>query len=385
MIANPLWKLTKIGTCCFLTVAFFRLITVDVGLAEKGRFAYFFDQSGNFLKIKVSNNKVIAHGRLREIDGLGKLLPSDVRDGVLVNALRYDPHLDRIYLVIQKTRWVTHQGKARFQIFVLELPTFRLVATFPQEPFDFVPRFLITPDGSKLLLSYSESRDEVPKKHVFILETYDTRSFQLLSRKSREVLEEKLGHRTTADYIKAAQGLYFSENAHFGPDGETIYDEGYQIIGDQAIKQVPPILPPEIEKFSAQHPCWPHSCFLLRWIDERRRRILLWELVYQERTRPIYDGSTGRSWEERYRVPYATGRFALYDALARPRLSEFQIKALEGENPRLISFTPDGRVMYWAKGNKELYAVTLTPNPRPVRIEIHGLRAHDAWCIFADR
>jgi hypothetical protein len=357
-----------------------------VSLAEQARFAYFFDASGAFWKVEAYSNQVIAHGKLQELDELKKLMPPEVRDGVLVNGLQYDPNLHRVYLVIQKKIWwVTQQETELFQIFVLELPTFRLVTTFPQKPLDFVPRFLITPDGEKLLMSRGSVKGEASKTHIFTLETYDARSFKLLSKKSREVPEEELGNKTVGDYIKAAQGAYFSENARFGPDGETIYDEGYQIVGDRVVNQVQRPLPAEVERFNTAHPCVSGSCFLLQRVDEEGGRMLFWERAYQERVRPIYDGSTGKSWEEQYRVLYATGRFALYDALASPKLREFKFKELEGDDPKVIGFTPDGQVMYWAKGTKELYAVNLTGDPKPVRIEVFGLYAQSAWCVFADR
>jgi hypothetical protein len=82
---------------------------------------------------------------------------------------------------------------------------------------------------------------------------------------------------------------------------------------------------------------------------------------------------------------YATGQFALYDTLVRPKVREFYLKELVGDYPRIFGIWPNGRGFFFAKGAEELYAVKVDDDIKPIRLELHGLQPRLSECIFADR
>jgi hypothetical protein len=350
---------------------------VPISAQEEAGYAYFFDFAGKFIKVELATNRVVAHGALMEVEGLKGVLPT-WRGECNTCRVRYDPNLNRLYILASVDGQHSYETMT-LRVLAVELPRFKLVGKVDiskAKPGEV--GMLVTPDGNRLLVGY-----EAPSQGenwVFVRETYDTRSFKRMDSKRQAV------PRDPYDPIAVAKAR-FSDKAYFAPDGETIYDEEYAIKGELVAPRPKRSLPAEVERFVKENPNF--SRYSPIWLDESGRRILVWEMEYRERIRKHFDGSTGKTTEEKYSTEYATGRFAIYDALAGKKLRELRIKELEGDTPKLISITPDGRLMYFSKWVDEqygeLYAVDLMKEVPPVQLQLFGLDSYHAQCFFADR
>jgi hypothetical protein len=340
-------------------------------------------EDGRFIKIEVATNRVVTRGSLLEVKEARALFPESFREtGIGVHC--YDRNTGRLYVTAPQNAflsWDKHgRGTVRYRVVIFELPTFRLMGNIElTEPVYIGPNILLTPDGDRLLVSYEVVSDD-DKHWVFVKEEFNTKSLERIESKREAV------SRTPYNPIAVAKAR-FSDKAYFAPDGETIYDEEYAIKGELVTLRPKRQLPAKVEQFVKEHPnFFRHGPM---WLDESGRRILLWEMDYRERVRKHFDGSTGKTTEEKYTIEYATGRFAIYDALAEKRLREWRVQELEGDTPKLISIAPDGRLMYFSKWVDEqygeLYAVDLTKEAPPVRLPLFGLDAYHVQCFFADR
>jgi hypothetical protein len=306
---------------------------------------------------------VVAHGSLLDVKEARQLFPEGFRE-TSISVCCYDRNTGRLYVIAPEGAFLSWdkygRGTIRTRVVVFELPTLRLIGSVAlAEPVYQGPNLLLTPDSQRLLVSYEVVPDE-GKHWVFMKEVFDTKGLERVVLKREQVAREPFDPQALA---KAR----FSEKARFAADGKTILDEEYEIVNGQVRHREWPPASEELLVYLKEHPK-----FHLERLDEAGRRILMWELICEE------------NFAGRYRTRYATGRFALYDALAVKKLREFSVKELEGDYPKIVAISPNSQMMYFAVGNDRLYAVKLT-DMTPVGITLSGLSAQDVQCVFADR
>jgi len=365
------------NTFCWLIVAIL-VMCPSVFQSQSGdwRYAYFFSGRGEFAKVEVATNRVVARGSLLEVKEAHHLFPEFFREtGIGVDC--YDRNTGRLYVVGPEEAFLSRdqdgRGTVRYRVIIFELSTLRLIGHVRlAEPVYIGPNLLLTPDGSRLLISYEVVSDD-DKHWVFVKEVFDTKSLERVELKRERVAREPYDPEALAK-------AHFSAKARFAADGKTIIDEAppkavgrvlmegeYEIADGKVQARLLPPWPDEVGKYLKEHPGFqPHR------LDEAGRRYLLWELKQNQ------------DFAGKYRHRYSTGRFALYDGLAAKKVREFSVKELEGDFPNIVAISPDGDVMYFAVGNDKLYAVNFR-DMTPVRIELSGMSALHVQCLFADR
>ncbi|RMD63664.1 hypothetical protein D6833_05385 [Candidatus Parcubacteria bacterium] len=324
------------------------------------RYAYFFSGIGKFVKVEVATNRVVARGSLLEIEGARHLFPEFEPN---ISVWGYDRHTGWVYVTapIEDLASKKSDPVLRYRVVVLTLPEFQLVGHAElAEPVYQGPNLLLTPDGKRLLVSYEVVSDD-DAYWVFVREIYDTRGLRRIELKRARVAREPYDP-------EAVARARFTRKARFAADGETIIDGRYEIVGDRVFPHRPAPWPEEVSKYRQAHP----DFFVVR-LDKGGRRLLLWELKQNQKVKG------------RYYQRYATGRFALYEALATPRLREYRLAELEGGFPRVVAVTPGGDKVYFAVGKEKLYVIEVTKGMKVNQIDLGGLSALHVTCVFADR
>jgi len=332
--------------------------------SDNWSYAYFFSGVGEFVKVEVATNRVVARGSLLEVEEARHLFPPFFRE-TGIGVCCYDRNMGWLYVLAPKEAFLSWDKKgnatARYRVVIFELPAFRLIGSAElAEPVYKGPNLLLTPDGKRLLVSYKVVSDD-EAYWVFIREIYETRGLKRIQLKRIRVEQEPFDP-------KALARARFTRKARFAADGETIIDGFYEIVGDEVFPHRPAPWPEEVSKYKQTHP----DFFVVR-LDEGGRRLLLWELKQNQKVKG------------RYYQRYATGRFALYEALARPRLREYRLAELEGSLPRVVAVTPGGEKVYFAVGKEKLYAIEVAKGMKADRIDLGGLSALHVTCVFADR
>ncbi|MEM4413060.1 MAG: hypothetical protein QXD59_02160 [Candidatus Caldarchaeum sp.] len=244
-----------------------------------------------------------------------------------------------------------------------------------------------------MLVSYDLSHDD-KENFVFVREVYDTGSFKLLETKKAVVPRDQWTP-------EAGRNVYFSRNARFSEDGQTIYDEDtgddlglrfprafdgeeYVINGDHVAKRKKPDWPAPVKEFMAKNPN-----FSSVWSTSSPERVLLVDLKYRQVTETIQDPKSGEVRPTGRTYPgnsFTTGQVVYYDAMVGGRLKQFIVKELAGDKPRVLAITPDGRTAYFEKlndqGQWEHYAIDLLSG-KAVKLELFN--STHVRCIFADR
>jgi hypothetical protein len=122
-------------------------------------FAYLISCSGSYIKIDTEKQEIISQGKLWNAPSARVIQPSQLGrlDGCLINAVRHDPRTGLIYIVVPKEGNLDAEGRRHYRIASLKLPNFSLIGYLDlNTTLDAPPQILLNPQGSGLLVNYSE-------------------------------------------------------------------------------------------------------------------------------------------------------------------------------------------------------------------------------------
>jgi hypothetical protein len=341
------------------------------GSAQQAKFVYFFEGvRGKFIKVDLETQQVVDHGTIRRDERADRLLPF-TRDTILIHQMLYDPRTGHLYLKTPAETASLPVFPLSFRVLVLKLPTLEFIGALHEsnpvkdtEESSLV--LLLSQDGKRLLLLYE--KPESSKRSVVISELYDITTLKLVKNQETELPENW----RELDRV--------SENTYWGLDPKKFYDGDLQS-GEECSKtyDAAGYLPTEVERLLKQRP----SSFGFIFVNAKA---VLWERESRQhihRYRGQRDGKD-QDIEEKNEVPYSTGRILVYDQSGK-KMFELNEDGLSGEYPKILTVSPDGRMMYFVIGHDRLYAIDLREKKSPVRIETHEVDVMFATCLFADR
>jgi len=393
--------------------------------AAATEFAYFFNLTGDFEKISLVTGEEVAHGQVPPAVGVVRPLQRSGFDGCVFCSARYDSHLGRLYAVMAKEARGSDDNTKNFKIFALDLPGMKTSASIEvgsDEPIE-----LLTRDGHTLVTSYqSSSKDEKSNELSFGLSIYSAPSLKLL-----QTIRENIA---ISSYIGGAViKTKLSEQAYFGEDGKTIYDQfsKSELEGNKITRGE--INPSELlaksgdkllEPFRQVNPQTKTFFFDVDYCDSAAGKALValnpGKNVAQgvmavdlesKSLSPIIklaqvtvstahltpDGSqiliedselrhpAGAKPDEPQEAIFRTGKLSIFDTATGAKVREITASDLSGFDSRLICISPDGRLAFIAKGG-HLFDVNLGGGTISQKRTSPGF-FFDRWtqCLMADR
>jgi hypothetical protein len=391
--------------------------------ASGAAFVYFFDLTGDYERIALATGEEVAHGQIPAAAGVVEPLQQSGFDGCIFCEARYDRNLGLLYAVIAKEARISDEGTKHFAIVALALPQMTTSASKSSGVAE--PVVLLTPDGRRLLASYQlNSTDDKAKKMSFALSIYRAPTLKLL----------RTIHQTTtpAAYLAGAGvKAKLSEQAYFGPDGKTIYDQlsrselvGYKITkgeidpsellaksGDRLLE---PFRDPQTKAYS----------FAVSYADSAAGKALVainagknapqGVLTVDLDTRSLSpvirvaqvtvstahltpDGRqilieefelrhpAGAKPDEPQQAIFKTGKLLIFNAATGEKVREIVASDVSGFDSRLLCISPDGGLAFFAH-TSHLFGVNLVAGTVSQVHTSPGF-VFDRWteCVLADR
>ena len=388
-------------------------------------FAYFFGASGEFLKLERVRLSVSALWALPLVAGNDTILPeyvsphSHIAQQWLSLNLTYNSRLKQIYGVFPKK--VGEKPEEQVAIIALQLPEFRIIADIDVSQ---APELLVTPDGRRLFASSVQQNSTSTLDNIVAsIDVYDTSTFKRIDQ-IRETVSRQ-GYLMAAVVINSS----FQKGAYFSGDGTTIYNrlEKIKVLSNRMHKEhINPIellnssqkvllRPFETRDAITGKPWLPFSfsdsasglALIALSNASRTRNTLISIDLDSVKVLSIIESPQGRAhltsdgrsvvleeiewrqemqYEKKTDVAYKTGRFLIYDPFTGNQISELRQTVLAGreDDHKLICIAPSNDQFFYLAGS-EIYAISITADALPVRIQSDFIASQWTECIFADR
>jgi hypothetical protein len=388
-------------------------------------FAYFFGASGEFLKLERVRLSITALWALPLVAGNDTILPeyvsphSHVAQQWLSANLTYNSRLKQIYGVFPKR--MSERAEEQVAIIALQLPELRIIADIDVSQ---APDLLVTPDGRRLFASSVQQNGSSTLDNIIAkIDIYDTSTFKRIDQIRETVPRQSYLMATVAINSSFQKGAYFSD------DGTIIYNrlEKIKVLGNGMHKEhINPIgllssaqkvllRPFETTDAITGKPWLPFS------FSDSASGLALIALSNASRTRntfisidldsvkilSIVESPPGRAhltsdgrnivleeiewrqemqYEKKTDVAYKTGRFLIYNPFTGNQISELRQTILAGpeDDHKLICIAPSNDQFFYLAGS-ELYAIRITVDTLPVRIQSDFIASQGTECIFSDR
>lgn len=341
----------------FLLISFVGGYAISQGQSNDVEFVYFFGINGKYTKVKAYTNEIVEHGSLLDIKGVH--LPKNLRE-TRISSVRFDKNNSLLYVSVPESGDVSINGTSHYRLIVLKVPTLQLIGNIKlAEATKKPPTLLLTNKGDELIITYELLPHD--NQWEFVKETYDTKALQLMKTERKEMAQDSYNPEEIAKFK-------LSERAHFSRDDTTIIDEEFEMTNDSILLRTPQPIPAVVEQYLKNN-----SDYLFVNLDEDGRQILLWELKQNQNINGIYYNK------------YATGKFAIYDSARPTDLQFMQNNELEGEEPKIIAIRPDGKALYFAKGNEHLYKLEFGKDIKLTPIKLFDLSALYIEAVFTTK
>jgi hypothetical protein len=395
------------------------------GAASAIKFAYFFDLTGDFEKIALATGEEVAHGQIPPAVGIVDPFQQSGFDGCVFCGARYDGRLGRLYAVMAKEASTSEDDTKPFAIVALDLPQMKVAASVDIGMAQ--PVVLLTPDGQTLLASYQlSSKDAKSNELSFDLSVYSAPSLKLL-----QTIRESttIAAYTGGAVIKAK----LSEQAYFGADSKTIYDEfsKSELAGDKITREE--INPSELlaksqdkllEPFRLVNPQTKASFFFVNYADSEAGKALVAlnagknapqaVLTIDLNTKSLSpaigvaqvtvstahltpDGKqilfenselrhpTGAKPDEPQEAIFKTGTLLIFNTATGEKVREIKASDISGFDSHLVCISSDDRLAFFAHAG-HLFGVDLVAGTVSRERTRPGF-VFDQWtqCVLADR